>query len=74
MCRCQFDTDPTKHDVDWLARAQAHKANPSLSSPLSSLQSRRILCDCAVALAGLNLLAVHEQTNLALHQDKIHQT
>lgn len=76
MCLNLLDVDCTKRVVDGSPRAWAHKASPSLNSPLSNLLSRNILCDSIVVHAGQNQLLAHEQTSWAWApiQNKIRQT
>ena len=65
-----------KHECSVTPRVWAHKANPSLNSPLSNSLSSNILCDSIVVHAGQNQLPAHEQTSWAwaLTQNKIRQT
>ena len=60
------------HAIDWathvqihFAMAQAPKESPSLHSPLSNAQSRKIVCDSTSAHAGMNPPISRVETNLA---------
>jgi hypothetical protein len=64
------------HAVDLLARVAVQKASPSLGSPLSNAQSRKIVCCSTSVHAGMNPPISRVETNLAyVHpKNKIRQT
>jgi len=68
--------DWPRHVVDQLARAVVQKASPSLHSPLSNAQSRKIVCDSTSVHAGMNPPISRVGTNLAYAhpKNKIRQT
>jgi len=65
MCPNQVATDWAMHDVGLLAKEGVQKASPSLHSPLSNAQSRKIVCDSISVHAGMNPLISRVETNLA---------
>ena len=74
MCHCSFAIDWAMHAADAIATARVPKENQSLCNHISNLQTKRTEYDSAVVLAQWYLLLVHEQTNWAWFQNKIHQT
>ena len=65
ICPNQADVDWAMHVAGQLARAVVQKASPSLCSPLSNAQSRKIVCDSISVHAGMNLPISRVETNLA---------
>jgi hypothetical protein len=63
-----------RHDFDGLAKAQAHKANPSQCSHISMTPTKRTLCDSSAVHAQYYLPHVRAQTNLVSDLNKKYQT
>ena len=74
MCLNFFAIGWPMHAVDYFARAQVPKANPSLCSLLSSLQSNNSVFDFVRRHAESIPLISHAETNLFFYQYRIHQT
>jgi hypothetical protein len=65
MCPNLIAIDWPMHAVGVLAKVEVQKASPSLHSPLSSVQSRKIVCDSISVHAGMNPPIARVETNLA---------
>ena len=76
MCLNLVAIDWAMHDVDRLAKAGVQKASPSLHSPLSNAQSRKIVCGSTSVHAGMSPPISRVETNLAYAhpKNKIRQT
>ena len=74
MCLNPFATDLPKHAVDSFAKAQVPKANSTLSSPLSMLQSNSTVCGLMPVHVGSIHTLAHAQTDLVCCQYKKRQT
>ncbi len=64
MCPNLFAIDWPRHVVDLLARVLVQKASPSLGSPLSNAQSRKVVCGSTSVHAGMNPPISRMETNL----------
>ena len=74
MCPNPFATDLPRHVVDDFAKAQVPKANPTLSSPLSMLQSSSTVYGLTPVHGGLIHTLARAQTDLVCCQYKKRQT
>ena len=76
MCPNLVAIDWAMHAVGLPAKVLVQKASPSLHSPLSNAQSRKIVCDSTSVHAGMNPPISRVGTNLAYAhpKNKIRQT
>ena len=65
MCPNLTAIDWPMHVADWLAKVGVPKENPNHCSLLSSVQSRKIVCDSTSVHAGMNPPISRVETNLA---------
>ena len=62
------------HDFVEIAKAAVRKTNPSSSSHISMIPTKRILCDSTAVHAQYYLPRAHAQTNLVFFLNKKYQT